>query len=66
VSEATQPQAVQFETQAPYGAVQHYGADWVAYALNTEAPAFVGGVDHSLNPALPGAPGAPDGGTAYA
>ena len=62
MSESTEPQPVEFTTQAPFGAAQDYGADWVAYALNTEAPSFVAGVDPALNPQL----GDADGGTAYA
>lgn len=50
MTEAPEPQPVQFQTSAPFGASQDYGHDWVEYALNTEAPSFVGGVDHSLNP----------------
>lgn len=37
-SETPEPQPVQFETQASFGASQDYGSDWVAYALDTEAP----------------------------
>jgi hypothetical protein len=59
-----EPQPVQFDTQAAFGASQDFGHDWVIYALNTEAPTFVGGVDHGLNPD-PGGQGS-DGGTAYA
>jgi hypothetical protein len=63
MTDTPEPQAVQFETQATNGGSQDYGADWIAYALATEAPSFVGGVDHSLNPSLPASP---DGGEAYA
>lgn len=62
-SETPEPQPVQFETQASFGASQDYGSDWVAYALDTEAPSFIGGVDPGLHPDL-GRDA--DGGTAYA
>ncbi len=64
MSETPEPQPVQFQTEAAFGAAQDYGHDWVEYALNTAAPSFVGGVDSSLNPAT-GEHGA-DGATAYA
>ena len=59
-----EPQQVQFQTQAASGGSHDFGHDWVQYALNTEVPSFVGGVDHSLNPSVDG-PGA-EGGTALA
>ena len=55
---------MRFQTQAACGASHDFGADWVAYAANTEAPSFVHGVDHALNPQL--GRGQDDGGTAYA
>jgi hypothetical protein len=63
MTETPEPQPVQFETQAANGGSHDYGADWITYALNTEAPPFVGGVDYALNPAQPASP---DGGEAYA
>jgi hypothetical protein len=62
-TENPEPQQVQFDAQASFGASQDFGHDWIAYALNTEAPSFVGGVDHALNPDVGQAQ---DGGTAYA
>ncbi|MDT4926367.1 MAG: hypothetical protein QOG01_4080 [Pseudonocardiales bacterium] len=62
-NEAPEPQAVQFHTEAAFGASQDYGSDWIAYAVNTEAPSFVGGVDPSRNPDFGQGE---DGGTAYA
>jgi hypothetical protein len=58
-----EPQHVQFQAEAACGGSQEFGADWIAYALNTEAPSFVGGVDPTLNPQLGGGQ---DDGTAYA
>ena len=63
-SDNPEPQPVQFHTEAAFGGTQDFGSDWVTYALNTEAPSFVGGVDPSRNPELGGPQ--PDGGTAYA
>jgi hypothetical protein len=61
--QTSEPQQVQFQTQATCGASHDFGADWVQYAMNTEAPGFVGGVDPARNPQLGGHD---DGGTAYA
>lgn len=58
-----EPQQVQFNTQATCGASHDFGSDWVAYALNTEAPSFVQGVDPGRNPQLGGSD---DGRTEYA
>ena len=55
---------MQFQTQAACGTSHDFGADWVAYAANTEAPSFVHGVDHALNPQLGDQSGG--GGTAIA
>jgi hypothetical protein len=52
MTETPEPQVVQFETQAAFDASRDYGSDWVRYALTTEAPSFVAGVDPSLNPAV--------------
>jgi hypothetical protein len=60
----SEPQQVQFDAQAACGASHDFGADWVTYAVNTAAPAFVQGVDHALNPQLGDQGG--DGGTAIA
>lgn len=59
-----EPQPAQFETQSPHGALQECGSDWIRYALTTEAPSHVQGVDHGLNPSLGGH--GDDGATAYA
>lgn len=61
--ENPEPQPVQFQTQAACGASHDFGADWVQYAMNTEPPGNVGGVDPALNPQFGGHD---DGGTAYA
>jgi hypothetical protein len=49
----SEPQHVEFNAQASCGHSQDYGADWVQYALNTEAPQ-VQGVDASRNPSFGG------------
>jgi hypothetical protein len=45
------PEAAEFELhlEAPFGAVQHYDTQWIAWAQTTQAPAH-GNVDHSLDP----------------
>lgn len=50
----SEPQQVQFDAQAACGHSQDYGAEWVQYALNTEAPA-IEGVDANRNPTFGGA-----------
>lgn len=62
--QTAEPQPAQFTTQAPHGGSQDYGSEWVQYALNTEAPSHVQGVDHSLNPSFDGT--GDDGASAYA